>query len=192
MPPLVVVKKERKVRIDAELWHTSECLLKAGEEHELGSTHQFRASLIFTVFSFEAYLNHIGPSIFASWSEIEKKLSPQEKLSLLCERLVISPDWACRPWQSIKALVRFRNAIAHGRGEQLAEIHKESVQNYQRSLYEMPLAEWEKYGSQENAQRAREDVLQVAELLQAKTGNFEHLPFFFGMQSGTASYVAET
>jgi hypothetical protein len=191
MPPHVTIKKERIVRIDAELWHTSECLLIAGQERELGCTHQFRARLIFTAFAFESYLNHIGPSVFASWPEIERKLSPHEKLSLLCERLAVTVDWSSRPWQSIKALMRFRNTIAHGRGEKLKESYKETSEHYYRGLYELPLTDWEQYGSKENAVRAREDVLKVTELLQAKTGSIDHLPFFPGIQSGSATYVTE-
>jgi hypothetical protein len=191
MPSHIVVEKERLVRIDAELWRTSECLLNAGQERERGCTHQFRASLIFTAFAFEAYLNHIGPGVFASWPEIERKLSPHEKLSLLCEQLAVTVDWSSRPWQSIKALMGYRNTVAHGRGEQLKESYKENAEHYHRRFYEIPLTDWEEYGSKENAERAREDVLKVTELIQAKTGSLDHLPFFPGSLSGSATYVSE-
>lgn len=189
MPSHIVVKKERTVRVDAELWHTSECLLLAGQECELGSAHQFRASLIFTAFAFEAYLNHIGPSLFTTWSDIERKLTPQGKLSLLCECLAITTDWSSRPWQSIKALFRFRNTLAHGRGEQLQEDVKRSVQHYQREIYVFPLTEWEKFASAETALRAREDVLQVTELLQEKSNRHDNIPFLHGAQGVSATHV---
>jgi len=192
MPPHIEIKKERSVRIDAELWHTSYCLLKAGQENELGSTHQFRASLIFTAFAFEAYLNHIGPAVIKSWPEIERKLAPHEKLSLVCERLSITIDWASRPWQCIKQLFRFRNSVAHGRGEQLKESSREPIQHYQRSLYELPLTEWEKYALEKTALRTREDVQQASELIQTKCGKSSSFPFMHGMQFVSASYKQES
>jgi hypothetical protein len=45
MRPRVKITKEGKVRIDAELWNTWWCLLRAGQEQQLGNGHQFRASL---------------------------------------------------------------------------------------------------------------------------------------------------
>jgi len=174
------------VRIDAELWHTSWCVLKHGQEHELGSTHQFRASLVFTAFALEAYLNHIGPLHFKSWGVIERKLTPIEKLIILCEQLKIDIDWSARPWQSVKALIRYRNTIAHGRGEELFEDYTDSIDHYELKLYESPLTEWEKYASAETAVRAREDVEFVAHALHDKGGDLQDYPFFPGSQSGTA------
>ena len=82
----VVVTKERNVTTYAEMWHTSYCLLVKGQEELKMSVHQFRASLIFTAFTFEAYLNHIGAKIFSCWEDLER-LSPKEKLNVIAERL---------------------------------------------------------------------------------------------------------
>lgn len=185
----VVVRKERTVRVDFELWHTSECLLLAGQEQELGSGHQFRASLVFTAFALEAYLNHIGQDVYACWEQIEPKLGPEQKLSLLCEKLAIKQDWSCQPWQTIRTLCRFRNSIAHGRGQELNEESSVPVQHFRpgASFFEMPLCEWEKFVTAESAVRAREDVLKICELLASKSGKDKHSPFFPGAISGSAS-----
>ena len=63
----VAITKARTVRIDSELWNTSEWLLKAGQERAIGYAHQFRTSLVFTAFALEAYLNHIGPLFLKTW-----------------------------------------------------------------------------------------------------------------------------
>jgi hypothetical protein len=49
------VKRQREVRIHAELWHTSDFLLEAGQLRAEGAAHQFRASLIFRAFFLEAF-----------------------------------------------------------------------------------------------------------------------------------------
>ncbi len=67
----VIVTKERNVTTYAEMWHTSYCLLVKGQEELRMSVHQFRASLVFSAFTLEAYLNHIGAKIFSCWEELE-------------------------------------------------------------------------------------------------------------------------
>ena len=78
----VLVNKEREVKTYAEMWHTSCCLLKKGLEEPEGSFHQFMASLVFTAFTLEAYLNHIGPKIFKCWGDLER-LGPREKVNII-------------------------------------------------------------------------------------------------------------
>src|ERR1700730_14011868 len=79
----VSVKKERNVITYAEMWHTSLCLLERGQEQVKASTHQFRASLVFTAFTLEAYLNHVGRKLFDCWEDLERLLRPQQESVLL-------------------------------------------------------------------------------------------------------------
>lgn len=161
------------------------CLLQSGQEHELGATHQFRASLLFTAFALEAYLNHLGPHLFKSWETFERKLTPSDKLTLLCEHLKLDLNWSARPWQTIKDLMRYRNTVAHGRGEKLVEEYKDTVEHYQIRFHEVPLAKWESYGSEEMALRARADVEDIVNRLHKQGGDPQDYPFFFG--SGAAA-----
>jgi hypothetical protein len=109
-----------------------------------------------------------------------------EKLTLLCEHLKVDIDWSARPWQTVKGLIRFRNAVAHGRGEELVEEYADSVDRYQKTLYEIPEAEWEEYASAGTAVRARQDVERVAQALHERSGRLQTLPFFPGSQTATA------
>jgi hypothetical protein len=59
-PLSLSVAVEREVITYSHMWHTSECLLKRGQEQEAYSFHQYMASLVFTAFTLEAYLNHLG------------------------------------------------------------------------------------------------------------------------------------
>jgi len=54
------VTEKREVRIHSELWHTSNCLLEAGQEEREGAVHQFRASLVFRAFYLEAFFELDG------------------------------------------------------------------------------------------------------------------------------------
>ena len=117
---MVNIKKERQVVTYAELWHTSWSLLKQGQSQEEGSFHQFMGSLVFTAFSFEAYLNHIGPMVFGSWDALER-LAPKEKLDIIAEKIGLPVDYGKRPWGIVKELFGFRNDIAHGKSIKIAE-----------------------------------------------------------------------
>jgi len=74
----VAVKTEREIIAYSHMWHTSDCLLRRGQEQKAASFHQFMASLVFTAFTLEAYLNHIGSRLFQCWNDMER-LGPNEK-----------------------------------------------------------------------------------------------------------------
>jgi hypothetical protein len=113
------VKKQRDVRIHAELWHTANCLLDAGKRERAGSTHQFRASLVFRAFSLEAFLNWLGPRLIPHWRYLER-LNPRQKLDLLADLIHVTPDYGSHPWKIVKDLFGFRNDIAHGKPETIS------------------------------------------------------------------------
>jgi hypothetical protein len=61
---VVTVTIKRDVRIHGSLWPTSCWLLERGKEEKTGSSHLFMASLVFTAFTLEAYLNWLGGRLF--------------------------------------------------------------------------------------------------------------------------------
>ena len=91
---------------------------KTGKAQPEGSAHQFRASLVFTAFTLEAYLNHLGRKLFRCWDDLER-LGPIEKLNVIADRAAVKIDYGKRPWQAMKQLFGFRNDIAHGKSEML-------------------------------------------------------------------------
>ena len=70
------VSKERQVNTYEETWHASRVMLYKAEKDAEGSYYQLMASLIFTAFTLEAFLNHIGKQIFGCWDDLEQ-ISPQ-------------------------------------------------------------------------------------------------------------------
>jgi len=188
----VIVTKERNVTTYAEMWHTSHCLLVKGQEELRMSVHQFRASLVFSAFTLEAYLNHIGAKIFSCWEDLEG-LSPKKKLNVIAERINVEIDYGKRPWQIMKKLFDFRNDIAHGKSikvksEKILPLEKHSDDDF-NELFER--TRWEKYCTEKNAVRAREDVEAIVKIMHKAAGFENDFPFVSGFQVGGATVVDE-
>ena len=168
-PPKAIVTKQRTVHMYAELWHASSCVLEKGVSDPRGSSWQFLSSALLTAFTFEAYLNHVGPSVLACWAQVER-LPPLAKLELLCERLSIRfPGGpSARPLQTVFKLFEFRNTVAHGRSVEVApkpEL-RDINDKLDAQLGELPRAEWERLVRTDAfAKRSREDVQTVLEKL---------------------------
>jgi len=183
------VTKQRDVRIHAELWHTANCLLDAGQRTATASTHQFRACLVFRAFALEAFLNWLGPQLILHWNYLER-LKPREKLDLLNDLTQLKPDYSSRPWQIVKVLFAFRNDLAHGKPESLKADSTEDLNEVpDRHLGQTIQTEWERFCTEENAVSAREDVEKIADLLYQKAELKHDGPrgaFSFGFQTGSA------
>jgi hypothetical protein len=192
LPSKVVVTKSRDVHTYSELWHASDCVLSAGIENPKGSTWQFLSSAVLTAFAFEAYLNHVGPTLFAHWPDLDR-LSPLAKFHLICDKLGTGTSLTAgeRPLQTVAKLLDFRNTMAHGRSQQLeAKPIIRTVDNYQAAYGEQLLSDWEKLiVDSEFASRAREDVKAVLEVIhEARPAPKEGL-FTFGLGSYGATLV---
>jgi hypothetical protein len=187
-----VVTKSRDVRIHAELWHTANCLLRAGQEEPKGSAHQFRGSLVFRAFALESFLNWLGYNLVPHWKYLER-LKPREKLDLLTDLTHVTPDYGKRPWQIVKELFDFRNEIAHGKPENLtSETLEEVDDDLDTKLGEHIQADWERFGTEQNAVKAQEDVEKIASILYnasgvAKKQSGPRAPFAFGFHTHGAT-----
>src|SRR5260370_18163995 len=102
----VTASRERIIHTHAELWHASRVVLRSGQQTPKDSAWQFLASAIFTAFAFEAYLNHVGPKVYARWDDVER-LSPLAKLDLICHFLNVSITQGAE-LSAIKELFDFR------------------------------------------------------------------------------------
>jgi hypothetical protein len=191
MTKKVVTEKEREVRTYAEIWHTSRCLLIKGQEQPKGSHHQFMASLVFTAFTLEAYLNHVGHKLFQCWNDLER-LGPNEKLHLIAEHIGLEIQKDRRPWQVMKDLFGFRNDIAHGKSVKLISKVIVSLDEYrEEDIPENIPTKWEKYCNQRNAERAREDVEGIILAIRKTAKIVNEAPFAKGMQFRRSSLLDE-
>lgn len=174
----VKLEIEREVKTFCDLSNGAYILLEKSKETIEGSYYTTMASLILSAFCFEAYLNHIGNKKIKFWDEIER-IGVMSKYRLLCQEFNISPDYGIRPYQTIKSLFRFRNALAHGKSsilklEDMVDVDTDTI-NYYNNTKE----EWEEYCTEQNAERAREDMKKIITELNIAAGEGDY-PFSGG------------
>ena len=150
------------------------------------------ASLIFTAFMMEAYLNHIGQRIFVCWDDLEQ-LSPRKKLNVIAEKLGVEKDEGKRPYRTLSELFKFRNSVAHGKpvppiSDSQIRLVDDTLDKYMHEFLRTP---WEKYCTSENAKRALEDMEAIIKELHKAAGITDKFPFSFGMQSSSATLLPE-
>jgi hypothetical protein len=186
-----VLSQQRSVHTYSELWHASSCVLRAGTDEPRGSSWQFLSSVVLTAFAFEAYLNHVGSQALASWQSLDR-LSYESKLNLLCETLKVSLPGTPgqRPRQTIGELFRFRNAIAHGRSQEISQERTIALDELEAHRARRPLLHWERLiQNSDFALRVREDVEAVLNAIQTARPEPKEILFSFG--SGTWTAIAQ-
>lgn len=163
----------REVRTFVDLNHGADVLLQIATDQREGSYYTTMASILLTAFTLEAYLNHLGQRIIPFWEQIEV-IRVLDKYSVLCTHLGVEPNFSERPYQTLKSLFRFRNAIAHGKSVVLEE--QKMVSASSNPSEHTPRTEWEEYSTEANAIRAREDIQEVIAELHLTAGLGKH-PF---------------
>src|SRR2546422_8852603 len=115
---------EAKSRVVGGTVHYTYNYLYAAAKHALllaargstGQPHGCLLSIVACAFTLEAYLNHLGESLFEYWPQMER-LSPEAKLNIICSRLKLKPDFGTRPYSSFLEAIKIRNRAAHSRTE---------------------------------------------------------------------------
>jgi hypothetical protein len=181
------VTKERQLITYSDFWNSSRVLLENGQRNKLGSYYQFLASLVFSAFTFEAFLNHIGEYLFTSWPELERKLSHRAKLALISEKLDLNIDYGKLPWQIIPKLFGFRDKVAHGKNEMLRlEKIVPHDDRYEELMHEFMFAEWQKFATEQNAVDVRKQLEVIMTDIYRKTNIPDEFLFDNGSQMGSA------
>lgn len=171
----------REVRTFWDLFHGADVLLEKSQQDKEGSYYTNMASLIFSAFSFEAYLNHLGESKIKHWEEIEK-ISILSKYKVLCTEFDIKTDFGRRPYQTLGRLFQFRNSIAHGKSKVIT-ITKEV--NADTEIKEhTPKTKWEEYCTEENAKIAYDDIEKIIKELSLVSKDSKY-PFRGGLIQGS-------
>jgi hypothetical protein len=183
MAKKVRVQAERKINTYSSLFIASRHHLDRAEKREAGSFYDAMASLLFSAFTLEAYLNHLGKYTFSHWEYLER-LTPLEKIELLTHYFNIEINYGHRPYQTVTLLFKFRNDIVHGKTEELKidKVVKESQRESVKSLE----TRWEQYCTLNNARKARDDVKQIVEQLNNVSG-VEGSLAIMGIESSTTT-----
>ncbi len=173
----------REVRTYVDLAHGADVLIGKAEKDAEGSYYTTMSALLLIAFTFEAYLNHLGAKTHSFWEEIEP-INVVDKYSVLCKTLNVCPDVSKRPYQTLKDLFKFRNAIAHGKSQILEETKRVGALDdpYDHS----PKAHWEEFSVLHNAKRAKSDVVEIIAELHKAAGLGDY-PFIHGIAFGSLS-----
>jgi hypothetical protein len=186
----VQVMQERKVITYADFWRTSEVLLERAQAEPRGSYYLILGSLTFSAFALEAFLNHLGESVFESWSELES-INPRAKVNVICEHIGVKPNWGAQPWQIVPEIVGFRNKIAHGKNAMLKFESVVPQDQYEEVRRQFLSADWQKYATEKNAVRVRAALEELFELLHKAAAIENDYLFDHGAQIGSGRAVRE-
>jgi hypothetical protein len=154
-----------------------------------GRLFSCKASIIFSAFAMEAFLNTLGSLLFKNeWKH--KHLGIEDKLDFIALKINIKLDKSKHPYSTIKEIFRFRNLVAHGADEivefQKVVVNKSTTASYLRAVE----GKWEKLCTIKKAQRAYDDVSKLAELLSQKAKIKKFPGFPFG-NFGSAEFVVK-
>lgn len=176
-----VYKGRREVRTFVDLAHGADVLIRTAQNVQKGSYYTIMGALLLTAFEFEAYLNHLGAKRFRFWDEVES-IRVMDKYALLCKELELEPDFSRRPYQTLRALFKFRNSIAHGKSQVLEEFKPVNADD---DPYEhAPRTHWEEFCTLENAERSKHDIDEIVTELNVEAGLGKY-PFLSGMTIGS-------
>lgn len=89
---------------------------EAAKSQVAGSSHQKIAAVVFSAFTMEAYLNHLGSELFPEWNATERAMGgARRKLDRLATHLGVTVDYKGRPFKTFLDVFRFRDKMAHGK-----------------------------------------------------------------------------
>jgi hypothetical protein len=187
----VRLKWESVVNTFAHLNHANAILINIIKSNPPGWLNITIMSTVFSAFTFEAYLNHIGGKLVPFWSDIEKSIKMKEKLSVISKQSGFAVDFGTEPWQTIKQLFQFRNEIAHGKterlvGESIVEIDSMDELNDDNR----PKTKWEKMISREFMLKCNVAVNEAI-MIMHKAAKLEGLPIMFGTYSSSSQMLTD-
>lgn len=191
----VLVEMRREVRTYADVWHASWSMLRIAEEHGKGQTWLLMASVVFTAFAFEAYLNHVGPKVDPAWGRKQDFLPVKKKFDHLSGLLGVAwPEgWTAEPLLTVDTVIGFCNVMAHAKSETLEPpptLHALADNPLDDFSYR-PLAEWEtRLRDDRFALAARAAVEKtLARLHDARTDEDKEALLMAGMTVGSGTLV---
>jgi len=172
---------KKDLRIAAYNRSGARFFLSLAEKQEEGQFYSAQASLLFSAFTHEAFLNNLGTRIIKDWSQHDRD-TPKAKLTVICNTISYKPNMGTRPYQTLTELFRFRNLIVHGREETISTPAKgKVVTRVDKGGYLDALeGKWERYCTVQNARKAYDDVGGIAADLCDKAGIRKFAGFPFG------------
>lgn len=165
------VEVKREVFPHGRLRNGSWYMLQQAKTVEEGGFYSILSSMLFSSFCMEAYLNYLGSKILDSWKHLERKLGPNEKLSLICEFLKLDLNKGERPFQTFGDMFKFRDYVVHAKAEHRENKPDEDIDLEDGWLPDGALpSKWVSQLNIENAQKYYDDARKMMEQLHVKAG----------------------
>ena len=167
------------------LWHTTRHLLEVAKTFKTGFLLQLQASAVFHAFTFEAYLNHVGSQEIEFWDEIDR-IPNRNKLSVLSKRLKFTCDLSRRPFQTMGALFKLRDALAHGKTTEINHEFETSQDPSDDSAW--CVLPWEKL-TVDDLERFSEDLKAAIDMINKVRSTPDQFPWNEGGRSTQISVI---
>jgi hypothetical protein len=134
------------------------------KENPRGSNYERISAVLFSAFSIEAHLNHIGKHLVHDWETKEREFSWRDKLALVAKTLGFKAPLGSRPFQTVASIFELRDRLAHGKTETYQMTYK--FREDQMDAIDPP---WlAKYWSDAAVQRVMDDTWKIMETMQEK------------------------
>lgn len=179
----------RKTSAAAFSWRAARLFLEMAQKSREGQFFTCAASLVFSAFTHEAFLNSLGPKVIDDWDERER-MSVHRKLEAILKATNHQPDLGGRPYQTLSGLLKFRNRLAHGREEVVREEGKSVKGESALDFFDALGPDWEQYCTVENAEAAVEDINAIATDLN-QAANIERFAGYPFGSIGVGTYKIE-
>ena len=185
----IVIKRERHYLPHQDLQAAAKYHHEEARKQTKPNKHSIVACLVLNAFAFEAYMNFIGPRVEPGWSDLDWA-SPLGKLRHIACVLALPLDFGRRPLQTIKALVDFRNRMAHPREARLK--HEEFVESgYDEGSGQELLPDWMQLATLESAKRSCDDLNDVMWMISKKAEKKGIRFFDTGWETGCMQIVKD-
>jgi hypothetical protein len=143
--------------------------LTQAEREEPGYFYFCMLAGVFSAFTVEAFLNHIGQSRVRDWDVLERKLGPRDKLVVLRQVAHWSADESKRPFQTLSKMLRLRDALAHGKTVTVAT--DVVLKRHPRDPERLPEPEWKSLCTIVSVRRMVEDCEAIIRDLHRQSGS---------------------
>ena len=159
----VRIKVARKFVPHAMLLSAAARALESAKSKTEAFWWDWLATILYCSVSIEAIGNAYGETFIPQWNHFESA-SPLAKIRLVAERCGLKPNFAQHPWAIVPELIRFRNAIAHAKLEDIEIDEVRPTEGYERYLYAKPESKLEKMVTERFAQQAYDNIYEILRL----------------------------
>lgn len=177
------------------LWHTATHLKDMGDSISEGSGHQYKAATVFSMFSFEAYLNYLISKLDGDVSKKERVffgpkgnyLGIRGKIKWILETLKLpKANFGSFPYQHLIGVINARDVYAHGKPE-MCDI----TENHDAPEHDISPSWYGEAVTKDDIVQTMDCIIEITNQMHAKANEYLGSPLWWGKEalSGPLSYA---